>query len=777
MIKLNIVALAGLLGIVRVFAADVIWTGADETNPADWFTPSNWEGGVLPADGDSVIINSGSSIILSNSTPNLASIDVTGTLSFTNWMTRLNATTVTINEGGVLTCEGPFTEADMSNRVWVACQDFTLNAGGKVDVDLKGYGKPTSEPISAGISWGPGGAKNKKGAGAYGGYGGFNLIGDGTLYGSIDEPQDPGSTGNSQNGIKWATGKPAASAVRIDATGIVTLNGTITATGATSGSVNNQGAASGGSILIYSRKIVADGGSLIAKGGNQGNTSDSYMSAGGGGRIALHYDPEVQTTDDLKAITVSASGGTVYNSSRKAYKVGDADHGKSADVGTIWFKDEKFLKFLGTSLTGQIYLGTGNSYTCDSLTITKGWVRFAEEGFNLNVKGDVVLDGLDARLEMGGSIFLSHGYYHHLRSGDTPWSFTVGGNVSVINGARLDLYAAATNGVVESGGTLDVAGDFTIGENSKLYLSCDCENGGAPLIKAENVTIAETSIVSADYRGFTMGYGPGKGFSSSSYATLNEKTGAGHGGRGNGSRSGYGLIYDDPVRPTLPGSGGAHNYSPGSPLSGGGVIHIVAAKRMDVNGALSANSYATASSSGDSGQNRFATASGGSILLEGKKVSIGESATLSANGSSIKQAADNQYMGFKQGAVSGGGRIAIWSGSPYVEGETASWRIKATDKKPSEYLGSFTAAGGIWKWSDIYGAKLVKAGEKIGRVVSYTYSDKKITSIEEVDHGEEVAESDTYYICPLEDANIRAEDGTVMFVHVENEKGLRVIVR
>ena len=787
--KINIALLSAMFGIGAVFASDVVWTGADETNPTDWFAPSNWDGGVLPADGDSVIINSGSSIILSNSTPNLASIDVTGTLSFTNWMTRLNATTVTINEGGILTCEGPFLTTDMSNRVWVACQDFTLNAGGKVDVNLKGYGYPTDVGVKNSLSAvGPGASTKGTGGGAHGGYGGYKWYGIGTIYGSVNEPESPGSTGMSNNSdaiynTKYSVkGVPAGGVVRIDATGIVTLKSSITANGAESHATGGYGAASGGSILIFSKKIVADGGTLEAKGGNQGRSRSDYMPSGGGGRIAVHYNVEEQSLDDLSSLIVSAAAGTTYTNKNGAKRgLAAEDFLDSADIGTIWFSDEKFLKFLGTSLTGQIYLGSGNSYSCDSLTMTKGWVRFAQEGFNLEVKEDVTLNGLDARLEIGGGVYYCKGYFYHHQSGLTPWSFNVGGDVSILDGARLDLYASATNGVVSSGGTLAITGDFTIDSTSKIYLSSDAQNGGAPCVTAQNVMIEEGAIVSANYRGFAEGFGPGKGYSmDGSTSNVKKKNadlqiGAGHGGLGHIGKSTVttrGLKYDDPVRPTLPGSGGSIKYvTDASPLSGGGVIHFVAAKSMVVNGNLTANAVAniTVSKDGtDTFYNRFGAASGGSILLEGKTVSIGETAMLSANGSNIRQ----ETGVFYNAGVSGGGCIAIWTGYPYVEGETASWRIKATDKKPSEYLGSFSVTGGLWKWNKAngyaYGGKLLQPGEKIGVVIENDV---------EVDYGDQVAEEETFYHAPFAHANIRAEDGTIMFVYVESGDGLTVIVK
>ena len=124
---------------VGVYAADVTWTGADATDSTDWFAPDNWSGAAVPAAGDSVTIGSGASVVLSASTPALASISVAGTLTFTNWTTCLSATTVTISSGGIVTCAGPFTDTEMSNRVWIACTDLTIASGGKIDVSEKGY--------------------------------------------------------------------------------------------------------------------------------------------------------------------------------------------------------------------------------------------------------------------------------------------------------------------------------------------------------------------------------------------------------------------------------------------------------------------------------------------------------------------------------------------------------------------------------------------------------------------------------------------------------------
>ena len=767
----KLMAIVVVLVAVGLWAADVTWTGADATDSTDWFAPDNWSGAAVPAAGDSVTIGSGASVVLSASTPALASISVAGTLTFTNWTTCLSATTVTIPSGGIVTCAGPFTDADMSNRVWIACADFTVSTGGKVDVTDKGYGKPTTVPIDAGAAWGPGKAETSTYGGAHGGYGGGGWAGDGTIYGSIDEPTTPGSTGKTKNGANHnAKGIPAGGVVRIDASGIVTINGAITANGHISGSANNSGAGSGGSILIYANKIVANGGSIMANGGDayyvSGSSNLTYPA--GGGRIALHYDTSVQTAADLVSLSVSAVGGRLSYDFGKIYPIAQSDYSGSADIGTIWFSDAKPLKFLGASLTGQIYLGSGASYACDSIAMTSGWVRFAQEGFALTVTNDVTVSGTGARLEIGGGTYYRAGCWHHLRSGATPWSFTVGGDMTVTGGARLDLYAAATNGTAAAGGTLAVVGDLTIASDSKLYLSCDAQNGGAPLVSADNVSVGADAIVSAEYRGFGANCGPGKGLvadgNSIKVKNLNWMIGAGHGGAGNRSRIYQNVLYgdanDDADRPVLAGSGGNQRGNDTSqPVCGGGVVHIVAQNAMTVNGKVSANSFSTNKLSN---YGRVGCGAGGTVLLESKTFAMGSGALISADGSGATQAT------FYSAGVSGGGRIAIWTGEPYAEGATKASALTVSETQPAEWLGTFSAAGGYFSDSDGYGRKFVAAGGVIGVVIEEGV---------EVDHGEETAGSDTWYTCPVSEATVRGGDGTIRFVTVAKGSGLMILVR
>ena len=733
-----------------------------KSTTGNWNEASNWtasqSGPSVPAAGESVVIPGGSTATLSESTPQLASVEVAGTLLMTNWTTRLNASEVAISSGGNLTCAGPFSDSQMSNRVWVACDDFTLKSGGKVDVTGKGYGSPTSSSAT----YGPGKGIFHSGGGAHGGFGasgtastqGYSngYTGNGKTYGSIDEPATPGSTGQSRSTYGSMAAK-GGGVVLIDASGTVTLNGSISANG--SDGVASYGGSSGGSILIRANKIVADGGSLSANGGNGKYNSPHSGYPGGGGRIAVHYNATAQSEEDLVALTVSAGAGKKHGDSDGAKPWNYRTVMNNADIGTVYFTDTKPLKFLGTSITGQLHFGPGvTSYTTDSLAMTAGWVRFADEGFTVTVNGDLSVGGTSTRLEMGGGTFLGATYYTlpRLVSGSVPWTLSVGGDMTITNGAWVSAYPASTNGVDKVGGTIAIAGDLAISNATasctpSLYLACCPTNGAAVKVTARNIIVAEDALVSSSLRGFAYGKGPGTGKNSSSQvANINEAVGAGHGGRGHGKDASCGNTYGDANRPTLPGSGGGVANtgwdSIAASLSGGGVVRLAAKETLTVDGRIEADAFNTYPDA--SNANRFHCASGGSVLLECRDFVMGANAKVSAEGGNMKSS--NSSATFCNGGVGGGGRIAVYTGEPYIEGETPARRVAVTSEKPAEYLGTFSAAGGLWK-------------DKNNAYRKYDETSGWQTTTDP------------------DEATVRGGDGTVRFCYVREKKGALLIFR
>ncbi len=150
-----------------------------------------------------------------------------------------------------------------------AANNLTLAAGSSILADLKGY------PLGQG----PGTSTGNGGAG-YGGRGGTVGGGPGGLpYGSAIAPADMGSASFSGAG---------GGAVHLEATGALTLNGTVSANGGNGTGQDAAGGAAGGGIWINAGTITGTG-TVSADGGGSYNDMWTAGGGGGGGRIAVHY--------------------------------------------------------------------------------------------------------------------------------------------------------------------------------------------------------------------------------------------------------------------------------------------------------------------------------------------------------------------------------------------------------------------------------------------------------------------------------------------------------
>ena len=262
-------------------AATIVWTNTTGL----WNVDGNWSGGVAPGPSDDVVItNAGASVLLTNSAT-VNSLALSRTLTFTNWDTALYVGTVRIYSNGIVTASGPYagTNLVMSNRVYILCRDLTVDLGGSIDVNGKGW---SGNPNQFGYGPGGGGRSDAESAGGgYGGTGGNNGAGygGGATYGSSNAPLDPGSAGGSSGMYQGSPGGHGGGAIRIKAANRITLDGTITANGGPPPG-GRCGAGSGGSVYLTCLTLAgAASGSLSAKGATSGNAS----GGGGGGRIAV----------------------------------------------------------------------------------------------------------------------------------------------------------------------------------------------------------------------------------------------------------------------------------------------------------------------------------------------------------------------------------------------------------------------------------------------------------------------------------------------------------
>ena len=363
----------------------VTWEGGAT---GEWSEGGNWSTGFPPDVGEDVVIPGGVNVTLDVPTPLLGTVSVASgaTLTFVDWTNCLSAAEVVVN--GTLTHPvtdlAPFvydygtsawdapnpTYADRTNRIWIACGDFTLN--GTINVNGKGFwgalgaGQQGQGPgggiedqggSHGGAAWGTSGSP--LGAGVP-----FRLLG--RVYGSITEPLYPGSGGGSRiprtvsnSAANAEVGGCGGGAVAIEASGIVTLNGSILACG--QDAFRNAPGGAGGSVYITADTLVANNAAVIdVRGGNGwGSSRGNNGFPGGGGRVALHY---VNSTG-LGFMKLYAGGGAAVPFGGVGASF---SYLKPSDPGTLYMSDASAFVGQGQDVTflgGEIHIPDFNELT------------------------------------------------------------------------------------------------------------------------------------------------------------------------------------------------------------------------------------------------------------------------------------------------------------------------------------------------------------------------------------------------------------------------------
>jgi hypothetical protein len=400
-----------LVTVADVAATTNFWTGGGATK--SWNNPDNWLAGV-PFDGQhAAITGATAAATITASSAALASFTMrAGTLTFTNWTTRLEATEVALLAGSV-TLPPAFTTSQMSNRVWIVCSNLTVSATATVQANERGYFRGQGVGIGAVTS-----------GGSHGGRGST----DGTwamrvkTYGSLTEPTLPG------NGGKTTVVAPDLSthgggAIRIDASGEVAIHGQVTANSANAAITHHSGGA-GGSILINCRTFAGSGTGLLSATGGSGNNRGG---AGGGGRIAVVYDTAAQA---------GANPGVRFN-----VLPGPAGNwAYSAEPGTIYFSDTAFVSTNMTTqwLGGNIHIPGFTNWTANSLKIA-GKVAFPWVTA-IQVTNNMILTGTGALTIYAAPTNAASAFYGAL--------LAVGGELALTNTAKLTLISHPTNGAI-----------------------------------------------------------------------------------------------------------------------------------------------------------------------------------------------------------------------------------------------------------------------------------------------------------------------------------------
>lgn len=185
-----------------------------------------------------------------------------------------------------------------------ASGNATIEPGGAISADGAGYdysnlGPGTGYSSTSGI----------RGGGGHGGWGGANPSGRGGAYDSINSPILAGSAGGSYGNASSTPGGAGGGALRLNITGVLTINGRISADGR-DGAPNSGGGAGGAlwinaGTLAGSGRITANGGAGLVNAGG-----------GGGGRIYLTYQSPSQFDGSVLAVggngVVPGGAGTIF---------------------------------------------------------------------------------------------------------------------------------------------------------------------------------------------------------------------------------------------------------------------------------------------------------------------------------------------------------------------------------------------------------------------------------------------------------------------------------
>ncbi len=619
------------------------------TNSGFFHVSEHWTNGD-PLQGDTAIISGGVNMILSNATPTLASLTLTNAwLTFTNYDARLNALEIAILNRGTNThvinsdTNRPWTNAywDIDGRIHHVCSNFTLAAGGVINVDLKGYQGLFFAGNRGLYGAGPGGGymvvggQNPGGAGHGGGGGTGGHIG-GPAYDSTNAPSWPGSAG----GGSWnyfLQGGAGGGLVRIEATNTV-INGLITANGGNGGS-NNDGAGggSGGSIYIHT-KSLSGSGTIRANGG----TGNNYAGGGAGGRVALHYET-LNWTGYVLANGASGRPNQGYPASA------------AGGIGSLYSSDAQVVSPLLDNSSFRHY-GPFTSLVFNNFVLTNSsYYWLSAQNSTIYVTNNLWV-GAGSTLRIGGE------------AGDTARTILeVGGN-AVVTGGSLIVASGITNMTHDNDGELvKVHGDFIVRNAGRIipiayqYPPQYTNAGGAVRFEAKNFTLAQGATVNLKEYGYagayqtqsgggtgTNSFGPGGG---RGYWNAGGGGYGGKGGDGGQANKWGGPAYGSSNAPVYPGSGGSYTSYQGDTRGGhgGGLFRLKASGTVTISGTIDGD--------GGGGQAYSGGGSGGGVFIQAK--TFGGSGTIQARGGN-----GGTYSG-----GGGGGRIAIhriydsWSGT------------------------------------------------------------------------------------------------------------------
>ncbi|HWQ91630.1 MAG TPA: carboxypeptidase-like regulatory domain-containing protein, partial [Clostridia bacterium] len=422
----------------------------------------------------------------------------------TSWTTGGPSVDLTLINGAAMTLPtttlrslfiGSNSRLQLANATITVTSNAVIEAGGSLYADGLGWAAGSGPGAGRYFS---GGTAGGAGHGGYGGQGSDPRMSGGNTYGSLSAPVDNGSGGGSA--YSYYSGGPGGGAIRLNVSGSLTVNGTISANGGDA-SAYGSGGGSGGSIWLTCHTLAGSG--VIGANGGAGQNA----GGGGGGRIALQltYDTFTGRCTAIGGGGNSIGGaGTIYiQNSKQSYNPQViVDNGGQRGANTSWSGSTP----IHLTVCGGGIVAPQSALKLESLLLsTNGWIRtttqqpltvtkdaFIEAGGGIVADGSGTLSPAPGLLNGGGG----HGGYGGGNGGNAYGSITAprdqggagtGGNLGggvvdlTVHGTLLLNGRISANGNDAAGAGAGAGGSVRLSPNSFTGSGSISANGGAGL--------------------------------------------------------------------------------------------------------------------------------------------------------------------------------------------------------------------------------------------------------------------------------------------------------
>ena len=377
-------------------------------------------------------------------------------------------------------------------------ENITIDAGGIITADAFGYngshsqGKHGTASLHGFVNYGIGKAV---GAGAGHGASGGRMSdnnGAGQPYGDLYEPNVFGSTGGPGPGNIY--GGAGGGLLWLNVTGVIHIDGVLTADGA-DGGTNGGGGGSGGSIWMYCQRIKGYG--KISANGGRGSTNPTHPGAGGaGGRIAIYF----WKNETMTGFDYHARGGAT----------GKASQAENGGAGTAFIyhmeADHRTLIIDNGGLAPRDEFHTIESYSDLTSDGCRTWVM-PQSGRHYFASQLHVYDYRFEELQMYGSAHFAILTEPADKSASLLFYYMIGdrsGTVHLGNNQKMDLYRPEIDlpfNVRAYVGSYIGLAPFTIVHDINIWMHGEMDH-------VENMTLRHNAVFTIEDGGHTTNAEP-----------------------------------------------------------------------------------------------------------------------------------------------------------------------------------------------------------------------------------------------------------------------------